>query len=190
MGEAYPRVHETGSRTGSGKLISVDDASLSPEETEVNTMPATLGFAYILLSSGSGLDLRPNRECCSGIADVETSKAIDVIAHQTISDSVVTPQKPFVRTSVARAGVTPSPFAEHNRTERASDSLRNNSHRIKHAAIGAGIGAGAGLLIGGAVGLVLDNGPGAGFIPATPIVAVEGIAIGVVAGLVVGALIP
>ena len=156
----------------------------------MNAMAAALGFAYILLASGSGVDLRPYRESCSGIADVETSKANDVIAHQTISDSVVAPQKPFVLTSVARAGVTQARFAEHNWTARASDSLRNDSHRIKHAAIGAGIGAGAGLLIGGAVGLVLDNGPGAGFIPATPIVAVEGIAIGVVAVLVVGALIP
>ena len=100
------------------------------------------------------------------------------------------PQKPFVLTSVARAGVAPSAFAEHNWAARASDSLRNNSHRIKHAAIGAGIGAGAGLLIGGAVGLAIDSRPGDGFIPATPFVALEGAAVGLVAGIVVGALTP
>ncbi len=156
----------------------------------MNTIAAALGFAYILLSSVSGLDLRPYSECCSGIADVEISKVNGVIANQTISDSIVAPQKPFVLTSVARAGVTPSRFTEHNWTARASDSLRNDSHRIKHAAIGAGIGAGAGLVIGGAVGLVMDSRPGDGFIPATPFVALEGIAVGLVAGIVVGALIP
>ena len=56
--------------------------------------------------------------------------------------------------------------------------------------IGAGIGAGVGLAAGAAAGLAIDRHPGDAIIPATPILAVEGVALGLLAGLVIGALVP
>ena len=62
-------------------------------------------------------------------------------------------------------------------------------HRIKHAAISAGVGAGVGVVLGATIGWGIDKRPGDGFMPAAPFVASEGLAIGLVVGLVAGAMV-
>lgn len=129
----------------------------------------------------------------SSIARADTSRAgewrvLVSVGAPDVRDSAA-PSAPFyARTDVTRAGIS-NPLAEtvqHITSEPAQQS--EGSHRIKHAAIGAGVGAGVGLAIGAAIGMSYDR-SGNATVPATPYLAAEGFGIGLLAGLVIGALV-
>ena len=63
----------------------------------------------------------------------------------------------------------------------------DSSHRLRHIAVGGAIGAAAGLVVGAAAGLLQDSRNQDGMIPATPFFAVEGLGLGLIVGLAIGA---
>jgi F0F1-type ATP synthase assembly protein I len=96
---------------------------------------------------------------------------------------------PLVSLNSARAGIArPSSTLDEVKLANDREQASERNDRVKHAAIGAGIGAGVGLVVGAAIGWQMDR-TNQGTIPATPIIAVEGAAIGFVAGAVIGALV-
>jgi hypothetical protein len=97
------------------------------------------------------------------------------------------PASQYARSAILRAGISSRPRAYS--TNLGSGDPSESGHRVKHAEIGAGIGAGVGLVLGAAIGLGMDRHPGDGMIPATPFVAAEGLGIGLVVGLIAGAML-
>lgn len=92
---------------------------------------------------------------------------------------------PLLWVRIDRAGVTrrltPQDDLRSDTTEAG-----NHGHRGKHSAVGAAIGGGVGLVVGAAVGALIDSRPSDAIIPATPILAVVGLGVGVVGGLLFG----
>jgi hypothetical protein len=147
------------------------------------------GLAQLLLAAG----FVPTKGTVSRVyppnmADTVETAVTPIPSNHPLLDTASTNRAPLVRTATARAGITRHQGTFDDWSARASDTTDHDSHRVRHAAVGAGIGAGVGLVVGAAVGLFMDSNPGDGFIPATPITAVIGTGIGLISGLVTGAL--
>lgn len=90
-----------------------------------------------------------------------------------------------------RAGVSPAARPAPSRPDSIETGAASIRRRLEHAAIGAAAGVVAGGAIGAGVGAIMDSHDrGDATVLASPILGVEGAAIGLVTGLVVGALIP
>jgi|GEM_PF-1615759 len=126
-----------------------------------------------------------------GVTSREPDVSITMPTGETIAarNSMSMPA-PLVSLNSARVGIArPSSSIDEVGIANDRELASERNDRVKHAAIGAGIGAGVGLVVGAAIGWQTDR-TNQGTIPATPIFAIEGAAIGFVAGVVIGALVP
>lgn len=94
---------------------------------------------------------------------------------------------PLVSTAAARAAVDRRLLGQQGIVS-WDTGQKQQGHRVKHAAVGAAIGTAAGLLVGAAVGAHSD-GTVSTSPPAAVFGAIEGAGIGLLFGLVAGALV-